>query len=134
MKKILLLTIIYFLSIACYSQTRYKGEKRLDPKTAEITWGGQAPDDIYIKFSSDKSVCWRTDAFGNKLKDGYWYGEVNYYRKTYSSNNIIEYKSVNGEHVYYFRFSPNYERLNYVSPNFVDIYNKSEKYNSNLVY
>jgi hypothetical protein len=134
MKKLLFLTMILFVSLVCNSQTRYKGVKRLDSKTAEITWGGEAPDDIYIKFSPDKSVCWRTDASGNKLKDGYWYGEINYYVKTHSNNNLIEYKSwlANGE--YYFRFSPNYERLNYVSTHFIDIYNKSETYDSNHVY
>lgn len=134
MKKLLFLSIILFASLTCNSQTRYKGEKRIDSQTAEIAWEGWAPSDLYIGFSADKSACWRTDASGNKRKDGEWYGEINYYRRTYSNNSVIEYKSVNGEHVFYLRFSPNYQRLNWVSPHYVDIYNKAETYNRNRVY
>lgn len=135
MRKFILTSIFLISCLFCYSQTRYKGEKRIHPKTAETIWKGWTPDDIYIKFSADKSACWRTDASGNKLEDGIWYGEVNYYRRTISNNNLIEYKSDNGGgNIYYFRFSPNYSRLNYISPNYVDVYNKSQGYNSNRVY
>ena len=134
MKKVLFLTIILFASLTCTAQIRYKGVKRIDPQTADVVWEGWAPNDLYIKFSADYSACWRTDAKGNKKENGEWYGEINYYRKTVSNNGMIEYKSVNGSHVYYFRFSTDYGRLNWISPNYVDIYNKAEKYNSNRVY